>query len=67
MAKPILIVRLPINFAGDIVKWFESIGEDYFVIALYDQEVDDLGFEYPKNCDLPLGDLEKIRGALLVK
>lgn len=68
MAKQILIIRTPIDFkGGNIEELSDFISSEYFVIVLYDEHVEDLQFEYPKNCDLPVSDLEKIREAITVK
>lgn len=68
MEKRILIVRLPIELhEADYTTWFESLKEDYYVFVIYDFKVESIQFEFPKNCDLPQSDLDKIKEAILVK
>lgn len=69
MAKPILIVKIPFDLDEkiDLKKWFEGIEEDYYVIVIYSKSVNEFVFEYPKNCDLPESELDKIKGVILVK
>lgn len=68
MARKILVVRVPINESPMIdPKWFDGLQEDYHVFLIGQENIDEMKFEFPLNCELPQDDLDKIKEAILIK